>query len=984
MSIKIPVSADFDSSQIEAQLQQFRQQLNSLGQQIAQANKVQFNPIGRTTVDDLRKVTAQFEALKRVSGDLNKRINATGQKGAGFFDLDWGKMYPDQHSRSRQMAKSYEYVTGIGLHSPIPPGPGQHRPRQPSGGSTVGGMAVNAAQAGLRGMSAATGGAGGVAAGALGTGMSAGFGAGLMGLVGGLVALGIGKVVGAATEKMGEAEDNAVAYDKLKRVLGDVNVAFVGLKSAVMATADANHVTYKEAAKLSTEFAKLGNLSGDQYKTMGGEVGMGIGLSRGYGLDPTEGVGLLGRMRGVGVTRNEQDTKRFALLIGETIGKSGAFAKADEVMAAIGDYATMQTRNTLGSVNVGGYAGMFAGLVGSGIPGLDPTGAGSMLSRINSTLSMGGGKGEASQYFTGMVGRGMGLDPIQTQILREGGAFATNDEAFGPGSVAARYGLSGPGGGKTFLQGSLDALRGSYGSNKGLLAQATANHLGINMRQAMGLLSVDPAQMGEMEKYGDMTKLSGSGISSMSKALFGSESDRASLADSLYRRTGAGALNTDELAKLDRAFPQDGSGNAEVQKSVLAELIASRDQESTQGKDIRDSKNAIDNIKTNIADKLIPLTQEMRHGIMKIAGVGVDGQTSESIMKGIVEAESKARVDSLTSGHRQRLAEISERRGDIQDKLRTLSEDKLVATYHDRPDILEAKRKERGELEKELTALAQKRLQLEEEQAKQLEKENAWKTKQFEELTTAAAKRREQEVLASEQEENRRKRIEASAAADEAANGPGRFKPSGGSGRTGTIGAIDGGFAAEAAAEGLSPSEARLAYSIYSQESSGGRNTATSHAGAQGHMQMLPATFKAFADEGWDINNPSHNRRAAMRYIKYLNQKSGGNLRSTAGGYYGGEKAIRPDGSLKTYGDRRNPSYPNTQEYADEVIGRMDKIPEGTPLPGGGSGGPGNDQRFIFDAAPIEVIHKNERGEPIGQPEQLATRVRSNFYRGHA
>ena len=88
-----------------------------------------------------------------------------------------------------------------------------------------------------------------------------------------------------------------------------------------------------------------------------------------------------------------------------------------------------------------------------------------------------------------MVGRGMGLDPFQTQVLREGGAFATNDEAFGSGSVAARYGMKGPKGSKTFLQSSLDLLRSKY-KDPGMLANATANHLGIGMRQAMALLSV--------------------------------------------------------------------------------------------------------------------------------------------------------------------------------------------------------------------------------------------------------------------------------------------------------------------------------------------------------------------------------------------------------------------------------------------------------------------------------------------------------------
>ena len=104
--IKIPVQADFDSKGVEQQLDAFRQKLNALGNQIAQANKVQFNPVSKTSVQDLQKVTQQFDQLKKISGELNKRVNATGQKGVGFLDLDWAQMYPDAGARARQMAKT--------------------------------------------------------------------------------------------------------------------------------------------------------------------------------------------------------------------------------------------------------------------------------------------------------------------------------------------------------------------------------------------------------------------------------------------------------------------------------------------------------------------------------------------------------------------------------------------------------------------------------------------------------------------------------------------------------------------------------------------------------------------------------------------------------------------------------------------------------------------------------------------------------------
>lgn len=780
MTIKIPVQAAFDPSSVEQQLQAFQQKLNALGQQIAKANKTQFNPISKASLQDMQQMVRQFEALRRVSGDLNKRINATGQKGKGFLDLDWGAMYPDQGSRARQMAKAWSYVTGQQM---LPPSPGP-RPPNHQAGPTWQQVGVGAVQAGLRN----AGPAGGVAAGALGTGMSAGFGAGLMGLLGGMLALGVGKIVGAATEKIQQAEDNSVAYDRLKRTLGDVNVSFGALKGALHDAAQNTRLTYAETAKLGMQYAKLGNLSGDDYRGMlnrGGELEMGVGLSRAYGLEPEQGVGVLGRMRGIGIAKGEQDARRFALLIGETIGKSNAFAKADEVMEAIADYATMQTRNGMGAANVAGYAGMFSSLSASGIPGLDPAGAGSLLARVNASLTAGGAKGEASQFFSAVVANRMGLDPLQLQVLREGGAFATNDEAFGPGSVAARYGLSGPGGSQTFLSGTLGALRGAYGHDKGLLAQATANHLGVNMRQAMALLSVGPNQMGEMGKYADLTKLSGSGIGNLSKALYGSEGDRKELANSLARRTGDGALSPEELSKLDAAM---SSGDADTQKQVLAELVASRDQERTQGSDIRDSKNLLDNIKTSLADKLIPLTEQMRAGIIYMAG-GKDKLTTEQIMKAVIENDSKGRIASINGRLDPGIHAHQLRAQELRGKIEELKETRLTgsAMYLGKPELVEQKRKERAQYERELDETTKKITELQKEKAEQLAKENARREKEIDDMTKAAEERRRQEDLAKEAEERRQSLISQASVN----SGPGRYGGAVGNVPAGMKGSVD-------------------------------------------------------------------------------------------------------------------------------------------------------------------------------------------------
>ena len=75
-----------------------------------------------------------------------------------------------------------------------------------------------------------------------------------------------------------------------------------------------------------------------------------------------------------------------------------------------------------------------------------------------------------------------------------------------------------------------------------------------------------------------------------------------------------------------------------------------------------------------------------------------------------------------------------------------------------------------------------------------------------------------------------------------------------------------------------------LARSIYMQESSGGKNTKTSNAGAVGGMQILPGTFNEVLPGG-NINDPYDNSRAGLRYIKKMNDLAGGDLTLTAAGY---------------------------------------------------------------------------------------------------
>lgn len=134
-------------------------------------------------------------------------------------------------------------------------------------------------------------------------------------------------------------------------------------------------------------------------------------------------------------------------------------------------------------------------------------------------------------------------------------------------------------------------------------------------------------------------------------------------------------------------------------------------------------------------------------------------------------------------------------------------------------------------------------------------------------------------------------------------------------------------------AEGASPQVADLARSIYHQESGSGKNTTTSNAGAVGGMQIIPSTFHSVADPDWSIHDPVQNARAGVRYITQLLDKAGGDPALAAAGYYGGPGAIDKARKGIAVSDPRNPNAPNTLQYGQQVVSRMN---------GGGSGSGSN------------------------------------------
>ncbi len=121
-----------------------------------------------------------------------------------------------------------------------------------------------------------------------------------------------------------------------------------------------------------------------------------------------------------------------------------------------------------------------------------------------------------------------------------------------------------------------------------------------------------------------------------------------------------------------------------------------------------------------------------------------------------------------------------------------------------------------------------------------------------------------------------------------------------------------------------------LIQAIYGQESSYGAadTSKPNYAGARGPMQVTHSTFEGMKGKGlipadWRHDNPEHTTKAGVALINHLADKYNDDPRKVAAAYYAGEKAVRADGSIADFRDRKNSKAPTTLQYVDQVLGRM-------------------------------------------------------------
>ena len=106
---------------------------------------------------------------------------------------------------------------------------------------------------------------------------------------------------------------------------------------------------------------------------------------------------------------------------------------------------------------------------------------------------------------------------------------------------------------------------------------------------------------------------------------------------------------------------------------------------------------------------------------------------------------------------------------------------------------------------------------------------------------------------------------------------------------------------------------------IYAQmhQESGFKLKATSYKGASGLMQLMPATAIRFGVT--NIYDPRQNIDAGVKYMRWLLDKFGGDVKLALAGYNAGE------GAVMKYGNQI-PPYRETQEYVRRIMTRYSSI----------------------------------------------------------
>ena len=419
------------------------------------------------------------------------------------------------------------------------------------------------------------------------------------------------------------ATQESHSIDFLKRQLGDIGVNFNTLRDMNRGASAGYGLSSVESASYARQFARGGNMRG--MDGLQGELRNAYGFSRAYGMDPGAGVGFFSAMRGLRVTIDETSSKKLGAILAESLEKGGNVAQAQEVMAAVQQFATSMARQTLTMPNMEAFAGGISSLTRLKLPGLDAQGAGSLLMQADQAMRQGGAKGEASLNvaYAALAKANPGISAFGAKALMGMGLFGTgSDLAASPWGKMT--GFRGSGGTSNF-----DAVRGMiqkhYGGNPEVLAASLQGFFGLNEQQAAVMAGFSPDQLGGIEALTkrrgiDFGKINSAGMQSLaSVAAARNMGDLVPTIRSVRDRKDIGAA---DRAALKEALDSGDFGKVQ---DTLTDILSRADQEMSDGKKSLEVQKQMETALARLGDGLLPATNMIRDGVGRLVNVFAGG-----------------------------------------------------------------------------------------------------------------------------------------------------------------------------------------------------------------------------------------------------------------------------------------------------------------------------------------------------------------------
>ena len=283
-------------------------------------------------------------------------------------------------------------------------GGGGRGPGSPGGPGWYGGPSMGGAIGGMM-----SGNIGGIAGGVIG---------GIGGPIGAMIGATIGGKLQAAIGKYAEQSmQEAFGMSDLRLSVYGINEEFGDFRENIRAAGDGLGVTYNETLALSKSFAQLSGVSGSGGIASGTRAG--IALSRQFGLDPSQGASMMGRMAFLGLGGG--DPKKQAQMLAEAMAGSNLGARQSDAAEAMIRFAERSASMIGDGGNVAGYTGRLLALFNSSDKGIRANAAG-ILGGYDESVRAGGRAGDAGKNFIyNVMSRNGTADPFDIEMALEGG-----------------------------------------------------------------------------------------------------------------------------------------------------------------------------------------------------------------------------------------------------------------------------------------------------------------------------------------------------------------------------------------------------------------------------------------------------------------------------------------------------------------------------------------------------------------------------------